>query len=214
MTIYKILFNCIESLKKSSESNTPIKGNTMTMYCAYKDLIKAIIGCEDKTKQDVADAMADAFLCGDPRAYYFFETIAKQVAEFVQLLPYRFYIDVFDGAGGGSPKVFKTLDKLIDYVAADTYFDEEQFGQLACYDLGKDEHISERVYQYIQANRKRYALRGDDGNYQNEVDTLDEATAMARKWVYNGISEEVEVYDREENEWVWSISREMLSHLD
>ena len=214
MTIYKILLDCIESLKKGSMSSAPIKGSTLKMYFAYKDLIKAIIGREDDTKQEVTDAMADAFLCGDPRAYHFFETIAKQVAEFVQQLPYRFYIDVFDGAGGGSPKVFKTLDELIDYVAEDTYFDEEQFGQLACYDLGKGEHISEKVYQYIKANRKRYALRGEDGDYQDEVDTLDEAKAMARDWVDGGISEEVEVYDREENEWVWNISREMFSHVD
>jgi len=208
MTIHKILFNCIESLEKSSMSSAPIKGSTLEMYVAYKDLIKAIIGCKDDTKKDVTDAMADAFLCGDPRAYHFFETIAKQVAEFVQQLPYRFYIDVFDCAGGGSPKVFKTLDELIDYVAEDTYFDEERFGQLACYDLGKGEHISEKVYQYIQVNRKRYALCGEDGYYQDEVDTLDEAKAMAREWTDGGISEEVEVYDRKENKWVWSISRE------
>lgn len=209
MTIHKILFNCIESLEKSSMSSAPIKGSTLEMYVAYKDLIKAIIGCEDDTKKDVTDAMADAFLCGDPRAYYFFETIANQVAEFVQQLPYRFYIDVYDGAGGGSPKVFKTLDELIDFVREKTFFDEEQFGMLACYDLLKGEHISENVYQYIHANNyQRYALRGIDGEFRGDADTLEMAKAMAREWVDGGISEEVEVYDREENKWVWSISRE------
>lgn len=80
---------------------------------------------------------------------------------------------------------------------------------LACYDLLKGEHISENVYQYIHTNNyQRYALRGIDGEFRGDADTLEMAKAMAREWVDGGISEEVEVYDREENKWVWSISRE------
>lgn len=201
--------NFIEHQQKQNK-NENIKGNPVKIYYAFVELINAIIGKENTTDDD---CIVDAFLSATTDSGNLLINLANSIGNFVKEMPYRYLIARFDGAGGYSPMPLKTLDEVIDYMDKETFFDEEEFGQNTCYDLVKKEDISEKIYQYITAGRKRFALQGEDGDYQDEADTLDDAKAMAREWLDGGISLVINVYDREENEWVWYLDEDGEKNL-
>lgn len=196
--------NFIEHQQKQNK-NANLKGNPVKIYYAFVELINAIIGKENTTDDD---SIVDAFLSATTDSGNLLINLANSIGKFVKEMPYRYLIARFDGAGGYSPMPLKTLDEVIDYMDKETFFDEENFGQNPCYDLVNKENISEKIYQYINAGRKRFALLGEDGDYQDETDTLEDAKTMAHKWVDGGISLIVSVYDREENEWVWYLDED------
>lgn len=181
--------------------------NAHNLLGTYSSLISAIMRSQGREATMIDNAIINAFIGGTDKGTQLLDELASAVKKFCEKLPYRYAVCKFDGCGGSTTSYWHTLDEVIDLVSAETFANNEMFGQLTCYDLVNGEDITAKIYHFIADNRNRYALVGTGGDYSGESDSLPDAILEACDWISNGISEYVEIYDRETGKCVWEGKR-------
>lgn len=172
----------------------------------YSSLIHAIMRSQGREVTMIDDVIIDTFIGGTDKGTQLLDELAKAVKQFCEKLPYRYAVCKYDGCGGSTTSYWHTLDEVIDLVSAETFADNEMFGQLPCYDLVNGENITDKIYHFIADNRNRYAVLGYlsyDETTKYETDSLDDAKSVAKDMLSSNCIE-VLVYDREEDKTIFT----------
>jgi hypothetical protein len=171
----------------------------------YSGLIHAIMRSQGREVTMIDDVIIDTFIGGTDKGTQLLDELASAVKKFCEKLPYRYAVCKYDGCGGSTTSYWHTLDEVIDLVTAETFTDNEMFGQLPCYDLVNGENITDKIYHFIADNRKRYVVLGYlsyDETAKYETDSLDDAKSVAKDML-SSTCIEVLVYDREDDKTVF-----------
>ena len=123
----------------------------------------------------------------------------KNIVEEAEKEAPRYMLYPYDGCGGlTDPYGFDTLDEVIDYCEYElSYTDLEYIGMFMVYDLKNKEYITNRVMNYLDTDRKHYAvvdyMRVD---LKFITDDIEQAKNVAREWLKKYKLDEVYVCDR------------------